>query len=565
MINQKKKNTNQAVNVPGADNTGKVLKPAIIKSAVALIVLVAMLAVYFLLPADYKNALISGGEQAQIVLLDGEVKLSNSTIYVFEPLSSSDLRSIEVQNTNCSFSLTKADEGSGFYLDGNEQLTYSDEAFSTLIVATCNTVTSERVYPDLATGQGPDVINYASFGLDEANMNARYTITTTRGEKYTVRVGNLAPNGKGYYACLEGREAVYILNDDLQNTVLGTVESIVNPDLGLQSLNLSTTQSYTIEHFTVWHSGKHIASIHSVSDEDASMVDSVFNFAMSCNQDISADELMKCDSIAALEDKIGIGAIPYNYIPVIDEFNAIAGAVPNLTGEETVALKDPEIGAITAEQLLEFGIDAEKPAYEIFYTTTVADEQSVYNHVIFSEKVDGYYYAFSEMNKLIAKVPEDSVYFLDWDYSQWTEPNFFQKYINSVAEIKIKSDTVDYAFKLNHGADDEGTANLVVTESGNILDTENFRRFYRVLLSRKLRGSYDGEIPGEDKLYLTLTVTNTEGNTTEYKFYNANTQQTFMTTNGQGEFYCLASAIRKLENDAAKLIAGETVNFEDWN
>lgn len=566
MIDKKNNNKPQAADTPGADNTARVLRPAFIKSAIALFILVATLAVYILLPAEYKNGLITDNtQQSEIVLLDGEVKLGNTTIYVFDPLSSSDLKSIEVQNTNCSFSLNRAADGSGFYLDGNEQLTYSDDAFSTLIVATCNTVTSERVYPDLATGKGPDVINYAAFGLDEANMNARYTLTTTRGDKYTVRVGNLAPSGDGYYACLEGREAVYILDDDLQNTVLGTVESIVNPDLGLQGLNLSTTESYSIDYLTVWHSGKHISTIHSVTDENADMVDGIFNFAMSCNQNISVEELMKCNTIGELEEKIGIGAIPYNYVPVIDEYNEIASSLPNLTGEETVALKDAAVGDITAEQLAEFGIDVDDPAYEIFYTTTVDDGQSVYNHLIFSEKADGYYYAFSDLNKIIAKIPEDSIYFLDWEYSQWTEPNFFQKYITSISEIKVKSDTVDYTFKLNHGADEEGTANLVVTESDNIIDTENFRRFYRVMLSRKFRGAYEGEIPGEDKLYLTLTVTNTEGGVTEYKFYSATTQQSFLTTNGQGEFYCLASSIRKLESDAAKLAAGETVNFEDWN
>ena len=555
---------------PPSDNIKKVLRPAIIKSAVALVLFIAVITVYIMLPDEFKNSDSgSTSEETNIVLLDGEVAVGTTSIYVFKPLSSSDLKTIEVENTNCSYKLTKSEEG-GFYLNDNKRISYSDEAFATLIVATCNTITNERVYPDLQTGEGPSIINYSSFGLSEDTMSGKYTLTTANDEVYTVRVGNLVPSGTGYYACLEGREAVYILDTDLQDTVLGTVESIVNPNLGIQeyddtSDSSETATSGSINHVSFWRNGNHVTTIHSVSANDTVYINDMYNFAMACKQDISVEELLNCKNLSELENIIGTSAIPYAYVPDDVSYNEVATLLPNLTGEETVALKDAETGYITEEQLAKFGINKDTPAHEIFYSYTGTDGSLSFNHLIFSEKTDGYYYVYSNLNSVIAKISADSIYFLDWDYDQWVEPAFFREYITSLNEIKIKSDKVDYTFKLDHTVNEEGVATLVVSESGNVLDTQNFRNFYRVILSRRLRGAYEGDIPDEDKLRLTLTVTDTDGEVTEYKFYRASTQQMYITINGKGEFYCLSSGIRKLENDAVKVVNGEEVLFEDWN
>ncbi|MBQ8696490.1 MAG: DUF4340 domain-containing protein, partial [Clostridia bacterium] len=327
-----------------SDNTGRVLRPAIIKGSVPVILLIALVVTYILLPAELKGqGSVTENSSSEIHLLDGEVAAGTTSIYLFPPLSSSDLSSIIVENTNCSFKLTRSGEN-GFYLDDNEQISYSDSAFATLMVATCNTITNERVYPDLKTGEGPEIINYPSFGLSEDTMSGKYTLNTLDGETYTVRIGNPVPSGTGYYACLEGREAVYILGTDLQTTVLGTVESIVTPTLGIQNYDDtdsdSAASSGSIDHFSLWNGSEHVATIHSVGTDDKVLINSMYNFAMSCKQSITSSQLLACKDKTELESIIGTSAIQYAYVPETDTYNAVSSLLPTLTGDETVAIKD---------------------------------------------------------------------------------------------------------------------------------------------------------------------------------------------------------------------------------
>ena len=165
---------------------------------------------------------------------------------------------------------------------------------------------------------------------------------------------------------------------------------------------------------------------------------------MACNQSISSGELLDCKDRKELESVIGTSAIPYAYVPETDTYNKVTSLMPTLTGDETVAIKDAETGTITDEQLTKFGINKNDPAYEIFYSYTASDGSFSYNHLLFSEPADGYYYVYSNLNSVIAKVAESTLFFLDWDYDLWVEPAFFQEYITAVSEVSIKSEKADY-------------------------------------------------------------------------------------------------------------------------
>ncbi len=547
-----------------ADNTGKVLRPAIIKSAVALVLLIAAILTYVFLPDDIKTLPILEPEQKKILLIDGEAEAGTSSLRMFELISSEDLKSIQVTNKNgADYTLNKASEG-GFYFNDNKNSVYTSDAFTFLFSATCNTVTNERVYPDLYTGETRDIIPYDSFGLGD-NYNGRYTVTTSDDKKYTVRIGNMAPNGDGYYACVEGREAVYIMASDVGDTVLGTLESVVTPSLGIQNATDSSQTSTAIDHVTFWKNGKHVATVNSVSQDEIKLVNTISNFVMACSQSITPEDLLGCANITELEKLIGINAMSYDYVPDDMTYNDIASVLPSLNGEETVALKDDKTGTITDEQLEKYGIVRNAPAHEIFYSYTDAENNVSYNHIILSEKTaDGYYYAYSNLNSVIVKVPEDTLYYLEWDYDRLVESSYFQQFITSFKEISVKSDNVDYTFKLSHTVTTEGGGAILVYQDDKSINAENFRRFYRVLLSRKLRGAYEGEVPAEDTLFLTVTLTDMDDNVSVYKYYRASTQQAYMTINGKGEFYCLNSDILKIERDATKLVNGEEVLNEDW-
>ena len=130
---------------------------------------------------------------------------------------------------------------------------------------------------DLKSAEAPRLedgsINYAAYGLSAADDPIVYTITkrayaddgSTRaatGEKssYTVYVGNATLSDTGYYAKLEGRDAVYILSPTVTPTLIKPVEAMVTPsavypmdvssylmvtDFELKEVNMSSVNAYS--------------------------------------------------------------------------------------------------------------------------------------------------------------------------------------------------------------------------------------------------------------------------------------------------------------------------------
>lgn len=494
----------------------------------------------------------------EITVLPGEVKGAGSTIYMYEYMASANISKISVENGHGSYTLTRLSAES-FCLDEDEDATYDAYMFANLVVATGATVTNTRVVPEHGASAYPDSIDLNNYGLDEQSLSARYTVTSNDGKSYTVRIGFKVSNGEGYYACVEGRNAVYILANDLESTVLGTVESIVTPSVVYP---MSSSDYHTADYFTLWHGGEHFISIHYVATKaEADKYAAISNYLMTHGQDVSAYDVASAITDKKLDALLGIDLLPYTYTPAIDEYAGVLEMLVTVQGTETVAIKEKGADSISLEQLWAYGIDPEKPAHELFYTY-----QGVDNYVIFSElHKDGYYYAYSAMYDIIVKVSADDFGFLEWGFNLWVEPAFFQKNINNISEMAVKTDLIDHTYTLESVKQEDGTTSLTVRGNGTLLDTANFRQFYKVALTRKFRGAHTGETPGEDSLWMTLRITTTAGVTTEYKFYRASTQNLYMTINGEGEFYALHSTMKKLESDSVKVMAGEAVEAYDRN
>ena len=492
------------------------------------------------------------------VLLPGEVEgLTDRSFYIYQPLSSDDIQKITVTNQYGTFSLTHSGSGSSFYIDEDESATYDDAMFATLVVAVGNTITRNRVFPADDHGTEPESVDLANYGLDEAHISARFTVTARTGESYTMRVGDPASSGEGYYVYLEGRNAVYILGNDIDKSVLGTVENIVTP---LLVYPMSTQDFHTVDYFSIWKQGEHFLTIHYMeTEEEAEKYAAVSNYLMTCNQQISSFDVLSSTTEKRLDALLAMDRFPYSYTPAIDEFSGVLEDLVYLQGDQTVAIPQSGQESITTEQLLEFGITPEKPALELFF-----NYQGINNYVVFSEKdADGNYYAYSPLFDLIVRISEEKLNFLDWSFSQWVESSFVQKNIKNIKNIELQTDSIHYSFELEHSASESGADVLTVRENGQVLDTDNFRQFYKVLLTRDFRDSYTQAPPDENTLYMTLRITTDAGVVTEYRFYQASTQRLYMTIDGQGEFYVLSSVMRELESDAIKVATGQAVDAYD--
>lgn len=530
----------------------------LITSGVIAVLALALIISYF---AVFRPMMEDGGESSsgdEITVLPGEVKGAGSTIYMYEYMASGSISRISVENGHGGYTLTRLNSES-FYLDEDENATYDAYMFASLVVATGATVTSTRVVPEHSASAYPDSVDYGNYGLDEESMTARYTVTSNDGKSYTVRIGYQVASGEGYYACVEGRNAVYILANDLESTVLGTVESIVTPNVVYP---MSSSDYHTADYFTLWHGGEHFISIHYVATRsEAEKYAAISNYLMTHEQGISAYDVANAITDKKLGALLGIDLLPYTYTPAIDEYAGVLETLVTVQGTETVAIKEKGADSISLEQLWAYGIDPEVPAHELFYTY-----QGVDNYVIFSElQKDGYYYAYSAMYDIVVKVSAQDFSFLEWDFTLWVEPAFFQKNINNISEVAVKTDLIDHTYTLEGVKQEDGTTSLTVRGNGTLLDTENFRQLYKVALTRKFRGAYTLDTPDESTLWMTLRITTTAGVTTEYKFYRVSTQNLYMTINGEGEFYALHSTMKKLESDSVKVMAGEAVEAYDRN
>ena len=98
-------------------------------------------------------------------------------------------------------------------------------------------------------------------------------------------------------------------------------------------------------------------------------------------------------------------------------------------------------------------------------------------------------------------------------------------------------------------------------------DTNLFRKFYQTLLYASISDSYEMSaedeaalIADESKLLLTMTVLNSEGEETVYKFYRLTSRKTYITINGNGGFYVISDRVEKIVSDCQKFFAGELID-----
>lgn len=98
-------------------------------------------------------------------------------------------------------------------------------------------------------------------------------------------------------------------------------------------------------------------------------------------------------------------------------------------------------------------------------------------------------------------------------------------------------------------------------------DTNLFREFYKTLLYATISDSYimtDEEeaalVGDENNLILTMTVSDSEGNTKVYKFYTLTSRKAYITINGNGGFYVLTNRVEKFVSDSQKFFANELID-----
>ncbi len=461
---------------------------------------------------------MNADDTTPVELLDGEVLGSNNRILLFERVEKAYIQSIEVHNQKGSWKLYRG-ANDEFCLEEYEKATISLDALSSLVVNAGYTLSMSRVTMDCR--------DFSEYGLDEASNPAWYVLTTTAGISYKVWIGDLTPTGAGYYCRFDGRNAVYTLDSDIAGTLLAPVEAMAYP---LLSYPVGTQDFYLTRDFVITHGGETFVHITYAGDKDN-----------------------KTGKVTRLYRMLA----PADYVPNTENYGKILSTLSEYTGTETLLLGKSD-QKLTEEQLAPYGLD--HPAYELKYTYN-----DVESYVCFSELQEGgYYYAYSLLWNLVAKVDAETSSFLQWDLIQYVSDSIYLIYtIDDVASITLISPTAQDTFKL---VGEGTTLEVTPASTGKVFDSYylyNFRQFFKTMLIIYMQDYADRQTTDPEDLLLTLKIQMDDGTEYEYKFYEYSTRRCYYTINGKGEFYVLRDAVEKLVSDYSRLMAGEDV--DSWS
>ena len=445
------------------------------------------------------------------------------THLMFPSIALENIENLTVHNSSGEYSLyyynSENPEESTVYLRGFEE-TPLQEDYSYLMVSARHPVVRSRMTEDTSKA--------AMYGLDKESDPAWYEITERGGRKYKVYIGDLAPTGDRYYVMVEGQDAIYIADSDL-NYLLRSAESYVLPVL---SMPTDESEYYTTERFTL-----------SVDEE-------IF---------VDVDFLSEKERLEMATSSYYEMLVPANYPVNSANYDSILKKFTGFQGTETLAFGNVS-DVLDVETLAQYGLD--KPKYRIYYRYSGID-----NDIYFSEKQtdeetgESYYYAYSLYFNLVAKVSALTVDFFDWDFLMYVDrPVLAHTNINNVASIRIEGKGVDELFELN-STDTE--LNVLCKSTGKVYsgdDAMSFRVFYKKMLEINLQDY--SESVSTDNMLMKLTITSKAGEVREYIFYATTSGHCYYTINGEGEFYVLRDRIEKILSDATVLAAGGEITSE---
>ncbi len=443
---------------------------------------------------------------------DGET-MSYELLTVFKGIENNEVRSVEINNHNGSYTLfrynfeeLKPDDNSGFVLKHSPLSTLDDQLLSYIIYYTAHPLVKSRIEDPIMDENG----EFSEYGLVEETRIDKdgntyeykpcsYTVTTTEGIKHTIVIGDRLIDGSGYYVQYinnEGvkRPAVYVflptdmsqtseqMKGNIHTTILGKDTDLVVPRIVYP---MTANDYFEVENFTI---------NHRVNGELQEIVG--FDYI-----DLSERE----DSVAQNE--------PYKFIET-----SFTGYPANQTSIDSAlqSLMDPKIVGVVAlspskETKVKYNLmtktEQEDGTFKYSYsskfvvefekeiTNGQGEKQPVKQTLYVSEaNEDGNYYVFTELRFMdavddspikgisldsICEVSPESMGFVEWDVYEWVYPTFLQANILYTEKIELISPEYNASFSISHSAVNDLKIMTVTAESsaGDLFTTFGHLQF----------------------------------------------------------------------------------------
>ena len=476
--------------------------------------------------------------------------------FIIDPVEVNRVLGIKVDNEFGGFNYYKGDDGE-FYFAGGEAMYYDQTSdwmkgsegqdLSNLMesVSMVESLVNLSRYM-LATEEvvGYNKENLASYGLEnggKASITLTYSNDKGEKESKTVRFGNLTVSGGGYYVMVDGRDALYILQDIyISRCIFTSIKSYLLPQVAPP---VSSTEYVDVKELTIKKKGETFASIRDLTDEEYKQSGELFTHIFNS---------------------------PAGYYPSTDNLQKLLEHFISFSGESVIEyditrrLQDPAQREEVQKLFRLYSLmDSENRwHYELYYrynsfniTLYISEKLEVTSTE--NEGEPAYiYYVYSPDFDLIAEFDAADLEWVEWDLLKLLDNHSFSVSIDQVSTIELSYEDTNAKFTLQNAGD-----NLKVTSANGVkIDTDNFRQLYKAILFTTMEGYADK--PAEADSILKLKIRLRDGKEYNYEFFGMTARKAYYTLNDSGEFYINRDYVKQIISACNGILKGETVTVD---
>ncbi len=432
---------------------------------------------------------------AQVDTEDGEANDDRNQLLMFPKIGQKELSKLEVYNNNGSFTFlrydvenNRPDNKFSFVIESSPLVNFDQMSFTELYVSAGYTMCSEKIKDPIKDERG----EFSEYGLvgetridEEGNSYlyepAYYIITDIGGKSHKVIIGDMLVTGTGYYAQYvdisgeveKKRDAVYVLQASVGDTLLASVETFVSPQIIYQ---MSATDYLDVENFSVFRY------------EGGELPEYIVDFTM-----IPLEE--RQGTITANKPFIFEHEGLEGYNPNVDNISAALFNLYNLSYERVCKLSPEEddfveVGLGKYVDVTDEGGKVTKdfeytPKYLISFYYDILDsagkKSSTIKQVVYVSEPNeaGNYYAYTFVYEghpdsdkkdkdekflfaydMICEISAHSFEFLNWKQTKWINNNYVDNNIAFIDTIDIKSKDYNASFKLDNSQTQQDGQNV---------------------------------------------------------------------------------------------------------
>ncbi len=422
---------------------------------------------------------------AQVDTEDGEANDDRNQLLIFPKIGQKELSKLEVHNDKGSFTFLRYDVENdrpdnkfGFAIESSPLVNFDQMRFTELYVNAGYTMCTEKIKDPIKDERG----EFSEYGLvsetrtdEEGNPYeyepAYYIITDIAGKSHKVIIGDMLVTGGGYYAQYvdisgeveKKRDAVYVLQASIGDTLLDSVETFVSPQIVYQ---MSVSDYLDVENFSVFrYEGgelpEYVVDFTFIPLEERQgtiLANKPFVFEHEALEGYNPN----VDNIsAALYNLYGLSYEKVCKLSPEDEDFVKYGLAKfvETTDEKGNAVKDIEY---TPKYILSFYYDlldaAGQKASTIKQVVYVSEANEVGNYYAYTfvyeghpdsdkkDKDEKFLFAYD----MICEISAHSFEFLNWKQTKWINNNYIDNNIAFIDTIDIKSGNYSASFDLDN-------------------------------------------------------------------------------------------------------------------